>query len=82
MDEADQSDGVPMTPQEREALQTAVEQGYYDVPRRITTTALAEEVGVSDRELSELLRHATVKLVHHSHWDTQQSDAAAQERYD
>lgn len=82
MDEADRSDGVPMTSQEWEALQTAVERGYYDVPRRITTVALAEELGVSDRELSKLLRRATVKLVKHGHWEPQYSNTAEQEQYD
>lgn len=82
MDDVDRSDGVPMTAQEWEALQTAVERGYYDVPRRITTTALAEEVGVTDQKLSELLRHATVKLVTHGHWEAQHSDAPEQEQYD
>ncbi len=80
MDDVDRTDGVPMTAQERDALQTAVERGYFDVPRRITTVELAEEVGVTDQELSKLLRRATVKLAKHGHWEEQHSDTAEQER--
>lgn len=69
MEEDDRTDGVPLTPQEQRVLQTALERGYFDVPRRISTVALAVEVGVSDRELTEHLRRATAKVVKHSRWE-------------
>jgi len=50
-------------------LQTALERGCFDVPRRISTVALAAEVGVSDHELTELLRQAMTKVVKHSRWE-------------
>lgn len=68
MDEGNQRDGVPLTPEEQEVLLTALDQGYFEVPRRISTVALAEEVSVSDREVSEQLRRAMAKVLKYGLW--------------
>lgn len=69
MDETDRTDGVPLTPREQDVLRVALREGYFETPRRISTVALAEEVGASDRELAETLRRAMAKVVRHSRWD-------------
>ena len=46
----------PLTPEQQDALATAFEQGYWDVPRKITQTDLAEFVGISDNSMSQRLR--------------------------
>lgn len=52
-----------VTAAQRDALVTAVERGYYKVPRTITTRELAEELDVSHQSLSETLRRGTENLV-------------------
>lgn len=52
-----------LTDPQREALATAFEMGYFDVPRRITLVDLADELGVSDQAVSERLRRAESKLI-------------------
>ncbi|MFD1512508.1 helix-turn-helix domain-containing protein [Halomarina rubra] len=68
MGKDDQLNGVPLTPHEREVLLTALDRGYFEVPRRISIVALAEEVGVSDREVTEHLRRAMAKVLNHGRW--------------
>lgn len=43
---------------QRAILETAVEQGYFDVPRRTTIVDIADEHDVSDVEASQQLRAA------------------------
>ncbi len=45
-----------LTPTQRETLTTALEAGYFAIPRRITAEELADELGVSDQAVSERLR--------------------------
>jgi predicted DNA binding protein len=40
----------------REFVRSAVERGYFEVPRRTTLQALADEYGISDVEASKRLR--------------------------
>lgn len=47
-----------LTPTQRETLLTALEEGYFSIPRRITGEELAEKLGVSDQAVSERLRRA------------------------
>jgi predicted DNA binding protein len=49
-------DGSDITPAQREALQKALEAGYFEVPRRITLEKLAGQLGISDTALSQRLR--------------------------
>jgi hypothetical protein len=52
-----------MTDAQREALVTAHELGYFDVPRSATLADVAAELGVSPPALSERLRRAQSHLV-------------------
>ena len=55
-----------LTERQRETLVRAVDAGYYDIPRRISTATLAEEFGVSDQAITERLRRAIVALTEHT----------------
>jgi hypothetical protein len=52
-----------VTPAQQEALVTATERGYYQVPRTVTTGEVAEDLGTTQQSVSELLRHGTETLV-------------------
>ena len=49
---------IPLTGTERELLVAAIERGYYDTPRTITLTELAEERGLAASTVSERLHRA------------------------
>ncbi|MFC5972046.1 helix-turn-helix domain-containing protein [Halomarina salina] len=51
-----------LTEEERTALRTALEAGYFAVPRRISTVELAECLETSSSTLVERLRRGTAKL--------------------
>ncbi len=51
---------------QREALELAIEKGYYDIPRRCTTKELGEELGISDQAVTERLRRAIVSFINHT----------------
>lgn len=53
--EADKLYGA-LTARQREVLEAAVEQGYYEVPRRATHEDIADEVGLSAGTIGEHLR--------------------------
>jgi predicted DNA binding protein len=53
--EADKLYGT-LTARQREVLETAVEKGYYEVPRRATHEDIAKEVGLSAGTVGEHLR--------------------------
>lgn len=46
-----------------EALAVAYRRGYWSVPRRTTTTQLAEDLGISDQAVSQRLRRGVESLV-------------------
>ncbi len=52
-----------LTATQLEALDAALEAGYYDIPRDITLRDLAESLGVSASSLSERIRRAEARLV-------------------
>ncbi|MFC7114757.1 helix-turn-helix domain-containing protein [Natronoarchaeum sp. GCM10025703] len=52
-----------LTDPQREAIELAVEMGYYDIPRGCTTKEVADELGISDQAVTERLRRAIVSLV-------------------
>jgi predicted DNA binding protein len=58
-------DGVlpDLSPRQRETFATAYDNGYYEIPRETTTTAIAEAIGVERRTAEEHLRRAENKLV-------------------
>lgn len=56
--------GTPaLTERQRETLVTAVEAGYFDVPRTATQADLAEHLGVSGSAVSQRLRRAVRQLI-------------------
>lgn len=52
-----------LTDAQRETLAYAVENGYYSLPRRVSTKEIAEEFDVSDQAVTERLRRAIDTLV-------------------
>lgn len=52
-----------LTPPQRETMRYAVENGYYDIPRQISTKDIAEHFDVSDQAITERLRRAIDTLV-------------------
>ena len=52
-----------LTPQQREALEAALEYGYFEIPRNISMEELADELGISHQALSERFRRAYETLV-------------------
>lgn len=52
-----------LTPTQRDTLVTALEAGYYDVPRKVTHGELAERLDVSQQSVSNRLHRAHGNLV-------------------
>mgnify|MGYP000194580549 CR=1 FL=1 len=52
-----------LSPRQREALVTAFDAGYYEIPREATTEDLGEALGVDRRTAEEHLRRAENKLL-------------------
>lgn len=52
-----------LTPRQQEILDAAYREGYFEVPRRITLTHLAERLGVAKSTLSETLRRIEGQMV-------------------
>lgn len=60
----DAASGLPqLTPEQFEALELALERGYFEIPRRASMEDLADELGISHQALSERLRRAYGTLV-------------------
>lgn len=51
-----------LTDQQRTALVAALEAGYYEIPRRVSTQDLADTLGISDQAVTERLRRAIRNL--------------------
>lgn len=51
-----------LTEPQRETLVHAVAEGYYAIPRRVSTKDLADELGISDQAVTERLRRAIETL--------------------
>lgn len=62
-DEHPAADSDTVTPGQRELLLTALRAGYFEVPRRVTTGDLANELDISDSAVSQRLRRAVGDLV-------------------
>lgn len=52
-----------LTPSQRETLLEALDAGFYNIPRDLTTVEFADDLGISDQSLSERLRRAHATLV-------------------
>lgn len=55
-----------LTPPQREALVTALEAGYFDVPRGSTLESIADSIGISDTAASYRLRRGLKTLLEDS----------------
>lgn len=55
--------GEGLTDRQREALRTAYEMGYFDIPREASLAAVAAELSLSPSALSERLRRAQTELI-------------------
>lgn len=56
----DESLGRPgLTAEQRQALELATERGYFSVPREVTLSELADELGISTQAASERVRRGT-----------------------
>lgn len=53
---------VSLTEKQQELLAVAYEEGYFDVPRRISQDELADRLGVSKSAISQRLRRAIAEL--------------------
>lgn len=58
-----------LTDAQREALTVAVGCGYFDIPRRCSTSDVAATLGISDQATSERLRRGTANFVRHTFLD-------------
>ncbi|WP_101297517.1 helix-turn-helix domain-containing protein [Halegenticoccus soli] len=52
-----------LSDEQYETLVEAFDRGYFDIPRGVTQTELAEEFGISGQALSERLRRATAAIL-------------------
>ena len=57
------AEGDTLTATQREALLIAFGQGYFDVPRRVTASQLADQLGISDNAFSQRIRRGTSALI-------------------
>jgi predicted DNA binding protein len=48
-----------LTPEQRETLVLALDRGYFEVPRGVTLTELADEIGITQQSVSERVRRGT-----------------------
>lgn len=71
------ADQYGITAPQREALVRALEAGYFDVPRRITLSQLADDLGISDQALSARLRRGQTNLVQNALDGDSDNDANA-----
>jgi len=55
--------GDGLTDRQREALRTAYEMGYFEIPRGASLDAVAAELGITASALSERLRRAQTELI-------------------
>lgn len=52
-----------LTPEQRDALVTALNRGYFEIPRGASMADLADELEVSENAVSQRIRRATANLV-------------------
>ncbi|WP_231188299.1 bacterio-opsin activator domain-containing protein [Haladaptatus sp. DYF46] len=52
-----------LSPKQRNALVTALNNGYFEVPRAVSMDAIADKIGISQQSCSKLLRRAHQNLI-------------------
>lgn len=62
-DDGSEPPGDGLSDRQREALRTAYERGYFEIPRKTSLEALATELGISASSVSERLRRAQTQLI-------------------
>ncbi|WP_255151368.1 bacterio-opsin activator domain-containing protein [Halorarius halobius] len=55
--------GIDLSDTQRNTLVSALEAGYFDVPRRINLVELSERMGISDTAVSQRIRRGTKRLL-------------------
>lgn len=58
-----ETDGYGLTDEQRDTLLTALEEGYFEVPRETTLVELGEVMDISDSAVSQRLRRGLSKLL-------------------
>jgi predicted DNA binding protein len=61
--DADDATTYGLTERQHEALTLALSRGYYESPREVSTAELAEELGIAQPSMSNLLRRAERQLL-------------------
>jgi predicted DNA binding protein len=61
--QAANNDAAGLTPEQREALQVALEAGYFDVPRAVTLVELADRLDITDSAASQRIRRGLSTLL-------------------
>jgi hypothetical protein len=64
--DAERNGGTTLTPRQSYVFHRAMEAGYFEVPRRVTLTQLAAQIGVAVSSLSEMLAIVEKKLLEES----------------
>ncbi len=67
-----------LTAHQRNLVQTALEEGFFDYPRRITLRELSKKMGISASTASEVLRRAERKIL--ASYQTHETTRATEER--
>lgn len=62
-DELERDTRYGLTPEQREAVTLALDRGYFETPRDVTLSALADELGISQQALSHRVRRANEKVL-------------------
>lgn len=62
-EELPNSGGFSVTPAQQEALLLALDEGYFDIPRKTTLEATAEKLNISDNAMSARLRRGIAALL-------------------
>jgi predicted DNA binding protein len=52
-----------LTPKQEKVLKSALELGYYDFPKRVTTEQLSHSLGIAPSTIAEILRRAEKKII-------------------
>ena len=63
---AERDEGAILTPRQADIFRRAMDAGYFEVPRRVTLTELAGQIGVAVSSLSEILAVVEKKLLEDS----------------
>jgi predicted DNA binding protein len=69
---------LELTPHQRRTLMVAVQNGYYDFPRKTRLSVLAKKLKVKPSSLSETMRYAERKVMASFTWALDQAGQEAE----